>query len=88
MGFFTKDRMFGPFSKLAFKLKVGEVSEIFRTQHGYQILKVTGKKAGKKGTLESEKKNIREILVDQEIKNKSHTYLKNLRKKATIKIYF
>ncbi len=88
LGFFTKDRMFGPFSKLAFKLKVGEVSEIFRTQHGYQILKVTGKKAGKKGTLESERKNIRKLLTDREIKNKSHPYLEALRKKANIKIYF
>ena len=88
LGFFTKDRMFGPFSKLAFKLKVGEVSEIFRTQHGYQILKVTAKKAGKKGTLESERENIREILIDQEIKNKSHPYLEDLRKTAEIKIYF
>ena len=88
LGFFTEDRMFGPFSKLAFKLKVGEVSEIFRTQHGYQILKVTGKKAGKKGTLESERKNIRKLLMDREIKNKSHPYLEALRKKANIKIYF
>ncbi len=88
LGFFTKDRMFGPFSKLAFKLKVGEVSEIFRTQHGYQILKVTSKKAGKKGTLESERKNIRKLLMDREIKNKSHPYLEALRKKANIKIYF
>jgi len=88
LGFFTKDRMFGPFSKLAFKLKVGEVSEIFRTQHGYQILKVTGKKAGKNGTLESERKNIRKLLMDREIKNKSHPYLEALRKKANIKIYF
>ena len=88
LGFFTKDRMFGPFSKLAFKLKVGEVSEIFRTQHGYQILKVTGKQAGKKGTLASERENIRTILISQEIKNKSHPYLEALRKKAKIKIYF
>ncbi len=88
LGFFTKDRMFGPFSKLAFKLKVGEVSEIFRTQHGYQILKVTGKKAGKKGTLESERKNIRKLLMDRDIKNKSYPYLEALRKKANIKIYF
>lgn len=88
LGFFTKDSMFAPFSKLAFKLNVGEVSEIFRTQHGYQILKVTGKKAGKKGTLESERENIREILIDQEIKNKSYPYLEDLRKTAEIKIYF
>ncbi len=92
LGFFTKDRMFGPFSKLAFKLEVGKVSEIFRTQHGYQILKVTGKKAGKKagkkGTLASERGNIRKLLMDREIKTKSHPYLEALRKKASIKIYF
>ncbi len=88
LGFFTKDRMFGPFSKLAFKLKVGQVSEIFRTKHGYQILKVTGKKEGKKGTLENEKENIRKLLIDREIKTKSHPYLEALRKKADIKIYF
>ena len=88
LGFFTKDRMFGPFSKLAFKLKVGEVSEIFRTKHGYQILKVTGKKPGKKGTLESEKENIRKLLIDRKIKTKSRPYLEALRKQADIKIYF
>jgi parvulin-like peptidyl-prolyl isomerase len=88
LGFFTKDRMFGPFSKLAFKLNVGEVSEIFRTKHGYQILKVTGKKAAKKGTLEDERENIRKLLVDRAIKTKSQPYLEALRKKADIKIYF
>jgi parvulin-like peptidyl-prolyl isomerase len=88
LGFFTKDRMFGPFSKLAFKLKVGQVSEIFRTKHGYQILKVTGKKAEKKGTLEDERGNIRKLLIDRAIKTKSRPYLEALRKKADIKIYF
>lgn len=88
LGFFTKDRMFGPFSKLAFKLKVGQVSEIFRTKHGYQILKVTGKKAKRKGTLEDEKNNIRKLLIDRAIKKKSQPYLEALRKKANIKIYF
>lgn len=88
LGYFTKDRMFGPFSKLAFKLKVGEVSEIFRTKHGYQILKVTGKKPAKKGSLESERENIRKLLIDREIKKRSRPYLKALRKQADIKIYF
>jgi parvulin-like peptidyl-prolyl isomerase len=88
LGYFTKDRMFGPFSKLAFKLKVGEVSEIFRTKHGYQILKVTGKKPAKKGSLDSERENIRKVLIDREIKRKSRPYLEALRKEADIKIYF
>lgn len=88
LGFFAKNRMFGPFANLAFKLETGQVSEIFRTKHGYQILKVTGKKDAKHGTLESEKENIRGRLVDQVIQNKSHSYLEKLRKQADIKIYF
>jgi hypothetical protein len=51
-------------------------------------LKVTGKKARIKGTLESERENIRKLMMDREIKNKSHSYLEALRKKADIKIYF
>lgn len=88
LGFFTKDRMFGPFADLAFKLNVGDVSEIFRTQHGFQILKVTAKKDAIHGTLEGEKENIRKLLMDWEIQNKSHSYLEKLRKQAKIKIYF
>lgn len=88
LGFFTKDRMFGPFSKLAFKLKVGEISEIFRTKHGYQILKVTDQKPAKHGTLESEKETIRKLLMDREIDRKKPPFLEALRRQATIKIYF
>lgn len=88
LGFFTKDRMFGPFAKLAFQLKVGGVSEIFRTQHGLQILKVTDKKAAVNGSLETEKESIRKLLVDREIDRRKKPYLEALRKKAQIKIYF
>lgn len=88
LGFFTKDRMFGPFAKLAFQLKVGQVSEIFRTKHGFQILKVTDKKAAVNGSLETEKENIRKLLLDGEIDKKKRPYLEALRKKAKIKIYF
>ena len=88
LGFFTKDRMFGPFAKLAFQLKVGEVSEIFRTQHGLQILKVTDKKAAVNGSLVTEKENIRKLLLNREIDRKKKPYLETLRKKAQIKIYF
>ncbi len=88
LGFFTKDRMFGPFSKRAFKLKVGQVSDIFKTRHGYQILKLTGIKPKKQGTLESEKETIRKILIDEQLKVKIQPYLEALRKQAKIKIYF
>ena len=41
LGYFTRKQMQPAFSKRAFKMKIGEVSEIFRTGHGFHILKVT-----------------------------------------------
>ncbi|TDJ57893.1 MAG: hypothetical protein E2O41_07115 [Nitrospina sp.] len=88
LGFFTQDRMFAAFSKRAFKLKVGEVSDVFQTRHGLQILKVTGKKEASTGTLEGEKENIRKILTDKKTQKQKRAYLQSLRKNAKIKIYF
>ncbi len=88
LGYFTKGRMFAPFSERAFKLKVGEVSDVFPTRHGLQILKVTGKKEASTGTLEGEKENIRKILIDKKTQKKKRAYLQSLRKSAKVKIYF
>ena len=88
LGFFTQDRMFAAFSKRAFKLKVGELSTVFRTRHGLQILKVTGKKEASTGTLEGEKENIRKILTDKKTRKQKRAYLQSLRKSAKVKIYF
>ena len=88
LGFFTQDRMFAAFSKWAFKLKVGEVSDVFRTRHGLQILKVTGQKEASTGTLEGEKQNIIKILTDKKTQKQKRAYLNTLRKNAKVKIYF
>ncbi|MCG4582081.1 peptidylprolyl isomerase, partial [Anaerosalibacter bizertensis] len=43
LGYFTKDKMVPEFSKVAFSLKPGEVSEVVKSQHGYHIIKVEDK---------------------------------------------
>lgn len=43
LGYFTKDKMVPEFSKVAFSLKPGEVSEIVKSQYGYHIIKVEDK---------------------------------------------
>ena len=44
LGFFERRMMVKEFDETAFNLKVGEVSDVIRTQFGYHIIKVTDKK--------------------------------------------
>lgn len=61
LGFFPKGVMVPEFEKIAFGLNPGETSQPFKTQFGYHIIKVEGKKAGRalsfdeaKGKIKSE----------------------------------
>ncbi len=44
LGYFSAFQMIYPFESMAFNTPVGQVSEIFRTQFGYHILKVNGRR--------------------------------------------
>ncbi len=88
LGFFTRKQMLPAFSDRAFKMKVGEVSEIFRTGHGFHILKVTDKKPGGLSSFETEKEKIEKFLADKKVSQATRDYIEVLKSKAKIKTYF
>ena len=72
------------FENTAFSLKVGQISDIVRTQFGYHIIKCIGKKAKQKRNYEEVKNTVKEFLMQQQMEKKYELWLGNLRDKAII----
>lgn len=88
LGFFAKKQMLPAFSERAFKLQVGEVSEIFKTKHGLHLLKVTDKKPAMDRSFENVKESIRSTLIEKKSVQATKAYVQTLKKQADLKIYF
>lgn len=88
LGFFAKNQMLSAFSDQAFKLKVGSISDVFKTKHGYHILKLTDIQAAKSSTFENEKENIRNTLKKSKVNKATKKYIQSLKKQAKVKTYF
>lgn len=74
---FTKGEMVKEFEEAAFKMKVGEVSELVQTQYGYHIIKLEAKNPEKQYTYDEVKSDIKTQLDSQK---KSDAYQKMLEK--------
>lgn len=88
LGFFAKKQMLPAFSERAFKLQVGEVSEIFKTKHGFHLLKVTDKKPAMNRSFENVKESIRNTLLEKKSAQATKAYVETLKKQASLKTYF
>jgi|GEM_PF-172533 len=62
LGFFSKGQMVKEFEEVAFSMKVGEVSEPFKTKYGYHVVKLTDKKEDT-----TDPKQVKEFLKGYEI---------------------
>jgi parvulin-like peptidyl-prolyl isomerase len=83
LGYFTSDVMVEPFSKAAFKMKPGEISELVRTPYGYHIIKVEDrrKRVLTPEVMEDIRKN---ILLPREQTRRFKEYVKRLKDRAKI----
>jgi len=84
LGNFPKGRMVPAFEKVAFSLKVGEVSQPVKTQFGYHVIEITKKSKGSTQTLEQAKATIEQQLKYQDEAKAWESWLKTAQKDAEI----
>nr|WP_144919557.1 peptidylprolyl isomerase [Paenibacillus bovis] len=75
LGYFGKGKMVKEFEEAAFALEVDGVSDIVKSEKGYHIIKVTGKKEAKEAVFEDVKEEIKETLFNKELQTEYPTWL-------------
>ncbi len=83
LGYFTISRMVEPFGATAFKLKIGEVGEIIKTEFGYHVLKVTDSRLKK---FKGEAKDIEKTALAEKQDMAFQKWFNDLRGKAKVEI--
>jgi len=85
LGFITSGEMVEEFEKAAFALKVGEISDIVKTDYGYHIIKATDYKEAKESTYEDSKELAKEAALAEKISSEYSTWVQELKTKYDIK---
>jgi len=81
LGYFGKGKMVKEFEDKAFSMKIGEISEPVKTEHGYHIIKLTGKKAAKDAKYEDHKDEIKDTLFNKELQSQYQPWLEGIKAK-------
>ena len=86
LGFFPRGQMLKPIADAAFALKVGEVSDVVETEHGYHVIKVTDRKEPGLQPLEEVKKDLTDELRQRAVGEAVGAKVQQLKGGAKIEI--
>lgn len=86
LGYFKKQELIPELEEVAFKMEVGEISEIIRSPHGFHILRLLERKGGTPKPFTEVAPKIREAKLQEEAEKKFQEWLHNLKSKAYIEI--
>lgn len=84
IGFISKKQFDKSFTKVAFKLDKGQISEPVKTRYGWHIIKLVERRDPEQVDYEKIKPKLTKQLKNQRIHKKLKSYLKDLRKDAEI----
>ncbi len=86
LGFFPKGRMIPKFEKVAFSMKVGQISKPFRTKFGFEIVQVQAKRPATVLPLKAVRGNIKQRLIQQAQRDRLDKLIKELRETYKVQI--
>jgi parvulin-like peptidyl-prolyl isomerase len=83
----TRDANFLPeFKAAAFSLAPGQISDVLTTAFGYHVLKVSEKIPAQKVALEKVRKDIQDMLVEQEVQKRMPGYFRDIKQQAGVEV--
>jgi peptidyl-prolyl cis-trans isomerase C len=82
LGYFSAEEMVPEFSKAAFALKIGDISEPIKTDYGWHVIKLEDRKQGGAQPFDQVKAGIKAVLMRKKVQD----VVSDLRKQAKIEI--
>jgi peptidyl-prolyl cis-trans isomerase C len=86
LGMFGQGRMVPEFERVAFALKVGELSDVVKTQYGYHIILISDRKEGERRPFDQVKEQIKATLRNKAIQEQQDKRYADLKSAANVKI--